>query len=294
MKISAPVIVLVSELDEAGQNMLTGIKEEVDFLPAQLIDRKEDWPEGKYSFQLASDESFGVLQIPHSQIFTDYLEGVLDCKLVIFASKHSSAAGKKAILAHPLGNWGEPFEGSGQPSSIGIVLASALFRAYHALKKRKAEARLANYWLGLEVSHHGPTELDVPAIFMETGGTLEEWQDLKATKVVAQAILDVIQSIDYPEEEIPAAIGIGGGHYAPSYIKRVDARMFRIGHMTPKFHSEKLDESMLTNAWEKTRASEKIFLLDKKGLKGSERRRIIDLLDKLEFPYALTTDFPTS
>jgi D-aminoacyl-tRNA deacylase len=296
VRISAPVIIIISKFDEAGMNMYNAINKIIPLNDKETLKPNESWPSGIYETQTPKDESFKILFIDHSQINTDYLEGFLETKLVIFASKHSSKAGMKAVLVHPLGNWEESFENSGKEKSIGIVNASSMYIAYHAIKKYKKEEQLNDFWLGLEVSHHGPTELNVPAIFMETGGTKDEWNDLIATRVVARAILDVVDWVNtknMEETNLPAIIGIGGGHYAPSFIKRVDNNMFCVGHMIPKHHTKGLDKDLLKQAWDNTIAEEKMFLIDKKGISGSVRQELIRIFEEKGYKYALTTDYPT-
>jgi len=293
-KIVAPVLIIVSELDQAGMNMLLTLREILQTGEPQEISVPESWKEGSYTLEFTEDMQIAILTISVSHIRVDFMKGFLDTNLVIFASKHSSESGKKTLLAHPLGNWGEDTIGSGLYHSIGIAPAYALYTAYHSIKKNKIKASLDEFWVGLEVSHHGPTELDVPAIFMETGGSATEWADLRATEVVAKAITDVAHAYTSPiEETLPCFIGIGGGHYAPAFIKRVDAKMLMVAHMIPKYHSDKLDEDFLRKVYERSIGKDMSFLLDKKGLKGSERSRLIELITKLGYSYKLTTDYST-
>ena len=293
MVLSAPVIILVSEQDIAGINMRTFLRElhefaEVAFTPP------ESWPKGNYTLEYTNDKTICLLSIPEKQIYAEYLEGTVETNLIIFASKHYSQTGKKTLLVHPVGNWGIIDMGSGLEKTVCIAPAYALYRGMHALLKYQKEAQLDHYWVGMEVTHHGPS-INLPVIFMEAGGSEEEWKDLQATRVVAQAILDVAKLYTVPDfkEDLDTYIGIGGGHYAPSFIKRAQAEILMIGHMVPKYKSENLDEEMIKQAYERTQGQRKYFLLDKKGLKGSERRRLIELMDTLGYGYKLTTDFPT-
>ncbi len=293
--VDVPVLIIVSELDQAGMNMLVTLRELLRASNPVELTAPESWEEGRYTLEISEDNSVGILKISTSHIRVDYMRGYLRTNLVIFASKHKSESGRKTLLAHPLGNWGEDTIGSGKSHSVGIAPAYALFRAYHSIKEHQTDAGLTEYWVGLEVSHHGPTELDVPAIFMETGGSKEEWNDLRATEVVARAIVDVarVYVSEEPRGNLPAFVGIGGGHYAPAFIKRVDAEMLMVGHMVPKYHSDKLDEDFLKRIVERSIPSDISFLLDRKGLKGSERIRLIELFEKLGYDYKLTTEFPT-
>ena len=292
-KIKAEIIIIFSKEDEASLNMLKHIKEELELSEPEKINCLPKWDPGTYELYFTKNRSICLLIIPGSQIATDYFKDYLEANLVIFASKHSSKTGKKTLLAHPLGNWAEKFQNSGLNRNLGIAPAYAIYKALKFLKLYQEKLGLDQYWVGLEVTHHGPTELSVPAIFMEAGGNIEAWRDKLATRAVALAILAVAKIYIKPsfEEKLITYIGVGGGHYAPSFIKRVQRDEIMVGHMIPKFHSGKLDKEMIEKAFNKTEGKTKRFLIDKKGLKASDRHRIISLIDELGLEYKLTSDY---
>lgn len=295
MKLAADVIIVVSELDQAGVNMRKYLLELHQFEEKEILTTPDTWPTGEFSVQKSPNLSVLILNLPQHQILTDYLKDSLDAKLVIFASKHSSAAGTKALLTHVTGNWKEAQRNSGKDRSLALALPDALYHAYFALRKYRDKSALDEYTYGLEVSHHGPTEWDVPLIFMEMGGTEFEWADLRAAKAVAHAIWDVTQLFLQNNYivDLPAFIGIGGTHYAPAFGKRVEAKMFKPGHMIPKYHIDALDEELLKTAWERTRGDNKIFLIDKKGTSGAQRKVLTALIEKSAYPWAYTTQYST-
>ncbi len=289
--IKSPVTIIVSRTDDAGMNMKKHLVE-LDSYEKMALNVPETWPKGDY--ELLMSKSKALLTIPERQIHADYMKGYIETNLLIFASKHSSKAGMKAILVHSTGNWSEAWNNSGRGRSLGISHGQAMFRGYHSLKKQKELLELDEYWLGIECTHHGPTELDVPLLFMECGGTETEWNDVKATKAVSYAINEVADSfVDPKEDKLPTAIGIGGGHYCPAFVKRIDAKMFYLGHVAPKHHHDALDEEMVIKAWERTKAKEKFFLIDKKGTKGAKRQELIQIFEKHGYPWKLTTAYPT-
>ena len=296
MKISASVVIIVSLQDEAGINMKKHLLLEKKFDDEQPISLGASLKLDLHYTQFSSDKALCILTVPGSQVETDYLAEYLNANLVIFASKHMAKTGKKALLAHPLGNWGQNLvEKSGVPRSLGIAPGYALYQAFHAIRKYKEMLGADEFWVGFEVSHHGPTKLNIPAIFMETGGTIEEWKDQNATKIIALAILNVATYyVNHSfNESLVTYVGIGGGHYAPGFIKRVEKKLIMVGHMVPKYHSKNLDEKMIKLAYEKTVGKQKKFLLDKKGLSGKERVRIIKIIEKLGYNYSLTTEIST-
>ena len=80
-------------------------------------------------------------------------------------------------------------------------------------------------------------------------------------------------------------IGIGGGHYAPSFIKKLDNEEYMLGHIIPKYAHENLPDEMIIMAWERTIANEKIFLIDKKGTRSKFRHHIIELIENNGYPW---------
>ncbi len=284
-------MIVVSSQDIAGMSMKEHLLTMANFEEKKFVPPKE-WPAGSY--ELRAYGSIGMLTVPTSPIQTDFLGNSIQGNLVIFASKHQSKAGMKAILVHPTGNWQDAWNGSGQNRTLAIASGQALYLGYHALKNQLLKLGLTEYWVGMECTHHGPTKLDVPVMFMECGGTEEEWKDQTATKAVANGIFEVAQTfVDPPEEKLDTAIGVGGGHYCPAFIKRVDRSMFYIGHVVPKHHHEALDERMIVQAWNKTLGRSKFFLIDKKGTKGEARANLIEIFEKLGYRWHTTSEFPT-
>ena len=78
----------------------------------------------------------------------------------------------------------------------------------HAVLRNLATRAPEGYRVSYEVTHHGPTALVTPSLFVEIGSTATEWADPAAGRAVAESILTAV-----PEETINL-IGFGGTHYA--------------------------------------------------------------------------------
>ncbi|MCH8906867.1 MAG: hypothetical protein IH840_07240 [Candidatus Heimdallarchaeota archaeon] len=283
-KIHSDYLIIVSKQDQAGMNIKSFLIKRKRFDRVTTFVPEEGWPEKEYT--LEKFENTLLLTLEHPQIYSDYLIDYIDTQLIIFASKHFSAAGQKALLVHTTGVWGTDISHGGRAKELALAPSLALTHSYFLIKEKQKEYDLYDYWVGLEATHHGPTALRSPAMFIETGGSEIEWNDLKACELLADVILDLISDLSSGlEETLPAMIGIGGGHYAPTFIRRLDAKKYLLGHIAPKFVHQELDNDLLRQAWDKTIATNKIFLIDKKGTKGVERRRIIEILDRLELPW---------
>ncbi len=288
------VLIIVSALDEAGLNMKNHLLELANFTKETKFDPPNHWPRGSY--YISSLANNGILTIPVSQIESDFLEQGVTANLLIYASKHSSKAGMKALLVHSTGNWGATFGNSGKESQLSYTPADVLYFAFHHLKIHATEIKENEYWIGFECTHHGPTSLSTPLVFIECGGTKTEWEDQEATLVVAKVILETIQYWENKIQfELPdtTAIGVGGGHYCPGFIKRVEKKMFMLGHVVPKHNHAYFTESLIDQAYIKTLGPNKFFLIDKKGTRGKDKQKFIELFEKKGYKWALTSEFPT-
>jgi D-aminoacyl-tRNA deacylase len=276
--LTAPIIIIVSRKDQAGLNMKEFLLKKSNF-EEQKINIPDSWPEGAYEFLVGTKTA--ILTIPEDQIFTDYFAGYLDTDLLIFASKHSSAAGQKSLLVHTTGVWNKEAGHGGQDHEIAYAPSNLLNFAYNKIKELQEERKLDSFWSGFECTHHGPTSLEVPLMYVETGGTEEEWNDLDACKLIADVIWATVEySREKNLQQKTAFIGIGGNHYCSSFVKKVDQFDYAIGHVIPKYAHQELPIEMIKEAFEKTLASEKIFLIDKKGARSSDRHRFIDYIEE--------------
>lgn len=289
---NSKVIIIVSELDIAGLNMQNRLQSQLSFNEIQDFIPPNSWPKGNY--RLFQSALCSLLQIPNYQIHTDYLKDTIKADLLIYASKHSSAMGKKALLVHTTGIWGKESGHGGNDHEIAFAPAFALTYGFNKIKELKLKRNLNEFWIGAEVTHHGPSSLKIPIMYIETGGTEEEWSDVNACNLIADVIIEIVQIYNQPKNEIqkmetkPAMIGIGGGHYAPSFIKKLENQEYMLGHIIPKYAQEEITEDLIKQSWDKTISSDKIFVIDKKGIKSKFRHRTIEIIENLGYPWIYT------
>lgn len=214
--------------------------------------------------------------ITEKHIFAEGLAEDLNPELVIVASSHRSESGVSALLTHPVGNWGLESSMGGLPRTLSPTSAKALYTSLHTLARQLAELELEGWKVGLEVTHHGPA-IRAPTIFIEAGGPLDKLPEKKVIEVVAAACAEVAGSqFTAP----PAAVGFGGGHYAPLFTRLALNDEYSFGHMCPKYVMP-VDREMILQAFEKTIERPRLAVLDWKGLKGGDRSEIITILDDL-------------
>jgi D-aminoacyl-tRNA deacylase len=145
-----------------------------------------------------------------------------DLDLLVFASRHSGDTGA-LLTAHFTGNFG-PATYGGEPGSFARACPNAQQRIVAAFDEYAPD----DYEVGIECTHHGPTEIDVPTMFAELGSDDEQWRDPGGARAVARAILAVV---DTPADGEKQVVGFGGGHYAPRFERVLRETDWAVGHI---------------------------------------------------------------
>jgi D-aminoacyl-tRNA deacylase len=143
-----------------------------------------------------------------------------DC--LVFASRHSGDTGP-LLTAHTTGNFGPAEYGGGEGS-----LARAAPNALRAVRRAFAEHAPAGYDVGIECTHHGPSTVGCPSLFVELGSGESEWTDADGAAAVARSIL-AIRDVD--PTHYRTVVGFGGGHYAPRFDRILAETDWRVGHI---------------------------------------------------------------
>ncbi|MFB6297723.1 MAG: D-aminoacyl-tRNA deacylase [Salinirussus sp.] len=187
-----------------------------------------------------------------------------DPDLLVFASRHSGETGP-LLTAHHTGNVG-PADHGGEPDE----LARACPNAHRTVVEALAEHAPDGYDVGIECTHHGPSEVGAPSMFVEVGSGPEQWADPDAAEAVASAIF-ALRGVapDRPADtdvDRHHLIGIGGGHYAPRFERIVRETDWAIGHVLADWGLDRLDgldgsrgRDLLSEALERSRAAYALF-----------------------------------
>ena len=192
-------------------------------------------------------------------------------EVIIFASKHKSASGNKALTVHTVGNYGKA-EYGGRERTLSRSCPRLKTEALRIIARRNT---LPDFSVSYEVTHHGPF-LETPSFFIEIGSGEEEWKNAEAGRIIASVILELEGS---EGNEDVVAIGIGGGHYAPRFTELAVSHRISFGHMAPKYALENLDEGMLSQMVEMSGAERVYF--HKVGLKRSDISRMKAILERM-------------
>jgi D-aminoacyl-tRNA deacylase len=212
----------------------------------------------------------------YAQNITDYFENL---DLVVFISRHSSESGTPTLSVHTPGNLGEA-ELGGLPRRVSVSPANPMRNALKAMQKLKDEMRL-DYEVCYECTHHGPF-LNVPAMFVELGSSLKQWNDLEAAEVVAHAAIKAIST--FGEKDAKAVLGVGGPHYNSKFTRIALESETAFGHMIPKYAIPYTDAEILRQCVEKTLEKVEYAVLDWKGIKGEHKAKLVEMLQEISLP----------
>ena len=266
------ITIICSAPDFASQNIKTHLLSLEEW---KLLELPEN--SGFTAARESRDGKFRLIEIEEMHIFQDGLDKKLEnaqlpASLIIFASKHRSKEEISSLTVHCTGNPSDEARLGGCPKSLAVSSPSAMKSILMEIK-RLVEQKGLKYDVTLEVTHHGPTELSVPSLYAEIGSTEAQWIDPDAGEVVAKAILAVSL------KKVPVALGFGGGHYAMRQTGLLLETEVSFGHNFPKYQLEFVDEALIRQAVEKSKADFAYF--DRKSMRSKDRNRISKTLEKL-------------
>ncbi|MEK6958671.1 MAG: D-aminoacyl-tRNA deacylase [archaeon] len=200
---------------------------------------------------------------------------------MVFLSRHASAAGTKSLTVHHIGNYGKALYG-GEDKLLSGTLPILCANYLRALEKKcnSSELSAKGFSVCLEVTHHGPL-IEKGVLFIEVGGTENEWKNEAAAKVIAETVIEETEKSFTLEQNNTIVVGLGGGHYAPDFTKLILRQPYAFGHICPKYALGELDEDLLKQMIEKSGAKE--IILDWKGLKEN-KEKVVKLCEATGLP----------
>jgi D-aminoacyl-tRNA deacylase len=256
-------LVVASKLDRAAQNISTELRQWKAF---------QEFSKDMYS----SGEVF-LKHVDTEGIYTDTVDVGFRPDVVIFASRHVSESNESALTVHWAGNPTSRAELGGKPRSLPPTDPARLRRALLALDLARERLKL-NYAVTLEATHHGPTELGVPTLFVEVGSTEREWNDKTAGLAAAEAIWAAATS---EPTNCRTAVGFGGGHYCNKQSNAVRRDGYAFGHLFSKYFFDDYEPSVVQMAYDLTVGGCKTAVIDWKGIRSPARTRLLNDLNRM-------------
>ena len=246
-------LLVAYQYDPAGFNMAS-------FISKQM--KKED--------EVYHGDDFDLVIIPTPAISADWLEEKYQYDGYVFLSKHASESGTLALTCHSTGNFGEALFG-GSPRQVAIPHPH-LQKSYmkHLWDKRNV---FSKFEITIEATHHGPTALSKPALFIEIGTTEREWNDKELCENVAKIVLN---EMSIPQKKYDVAVCFGGTHYPEKFTRELLEGELALGTVIPKHALGNIDENLFEHIL--SRNHEATFaLVDWSGL-GNNKQKVIDMI----------------
>ncbi len=216
-------------------------------------------------------KNYDLVVIPTPVIAADWLEEKYSYDGFVFLSKHASETGTLALTCHSTGNFSEALFG-GRPRQVAIPhphLQKSYMQALWAKRKDFAEFEIT-----IEVTHHGPTALNKPALFIEIGTTEKQWNDKTLCSSVAKIVEDVMSKT--PDRH-DVAMCFGGTHYPEKFTKELIEGKYALGTVIPKHALDFVDKKLFSHILERNKEA-KCALVDWSGL-GKNKQKIVDLIE---------------
>ena len=187
-----------------------------------------------------------------------------DPDLLVVVSRHSGETGP-LLTAHFTGNVGDAKYG-GEAGQFARACPNAAAEAVAALDRYAP----ADYEVGTECTHHGPTDVGVPSMFVELGSAEPQWDDPEGARAVARAVLDLRGVAADREKQVA---GFGGGHYAPRFGRVVRETAWAVGHVAADWGLEAMgnpaaNRDVLRRAVEASATAYVLVDGDRPGLEG--------------------------
>jgi D-aminoacyl-tRNA deacylase len=188
--------------------------------------------------------------VVHFEFLDDVMVG-FNISAYIVLSRHSSASREPTLSIHHPGNPGPEAAHGGRPRELAIAfprLAKALLVAYYRAARQLG--LLSEYKLTLEATHHGPTSLRRPIVFIEIGSSEDRWRDRRAQQALAEAVAEAVVA-----EKLPACkpvVGLGDTHYPRVHTRLMLETDMCYGHILAKHSLGYVDETIIRQAVEKS------------------------------------------
>jgi D-aminoacyl-tRNA deacylase len=257
LKLSKPVI-LTTNQNICGQNIRKALISNWDF--KETSEYFDNGPILQY-------KNIRLVYSEKDVIHSDHCDS-LDADMLIYGSRHKSAANKPSLLTHVTGNLGKDNSHGGNPFELSYGSTRAIREIYLGLLKEKNNYQLDDFDVTVEATHHGPTSMDTPLVFVEVGSTEREYNNEQAILAVAKTIMNLC--LKQQEEEIKPSICFGGGHYATRFNELMELTSVAIGHILPKYHKQNLTISIVEQMIDKTIEEVRYAIIDRSSLNNDQ------------------------
>lgn len=214
---------------------------------------------------------FDLLIIPTPTISADWLEEKFSYDGFVFLSKHAAESGVLALTCHSTGNFSEAKFGG---NNRQVAIPHPHIQKSYLQKLWQNRNDFSEFQITIEATHHGPTDLNKPSIFIEIGTTEKQWNDSILCNSIAKIVVEIMKS---EQKSNPVAICFGGTHYPDKFTNELIHGKFALGTVIPKHALDFLDEELFSHILDRNNMA-KTALLDWGGL-GQNKQKVLDMLN---------------
>ena len=216
----------------------------------------------------------------------EFLDEKLDCTAYIILSRHRSEAGIPCLTVHHTGNPTKSAALGGKPEELSWsfprLSASILANLNTLVTERNTRSEIEQLEVTYEVTHHGPTGLERPLVFVEIGSSAELWTDPRLHELAALAVYDSVEA--FLKDSLPQckrAAGFGGGHYARRFTELATRGDYCFGHIIPKYAiREGISKRVIEDAIKKNYEGIEVVLLERKAGSKTFRETLREIVEK--------------
>ena len=187
----------------------------------------------------------------------------------IFLSTHRSESGIPSLTVHTTGNFTDKEVLGARPREVGAIDPDLQKNYFIALNERRS--RLDGYEVTIEATHHGPTSLRRPVLFVELGSSETQFRDEHAAEVIVEALMASLAS---GKKWDKVALAFGGTHYPEKFNKALLEGDCALSAVVAKHYLEWIDGEMFGQLIQRTSKFPRQVLVDWKGA-GPHKEKII-------------------
>jgi len=199
------------------------------------------------------------------------LDAYFNPQAYVFLSRHRAESQIPSLTVHTTGNFTDaPFLG-GRPKEVGRVNPDLQKNYMLALDSRRKQ--IEGYELTIEATHHGPTSLQKPVLFVELGSSEKQWGDEHAGAVIGDAL---IEALNNGKSWDKVAMAFGGTHYPGKLNELLLNSDTALTTVVAKRSLDGVDSAMFGQIIQKTSRFPRFVAIDWKGM-GKNKDRILEL-----------------
>ena len=219
-------------------------------------------------------KNFDLVIIPTPAISADWLEEKYSYDGFVFLSKHAAESGVLALTCLCTVNFSDAKFGGNKRQ---VAIPHPHLQKSYIQELWQKRSNFSEFQITIEATHHGPSALNKPALFIEIGTTEKQWNDVNLCNSIAEIIVNVVNN---EQKTFPVAIGIGGTHYPEKFTKELLEGKHALGTVIPRHAIDFLDEDLFSHVLKRNDMA-KTVLLDWAGL-GQNKNKVMDLLNNTD------------